>query len=189
MKFLRRFLAFVCASAAIAHGEQNPSKAVSQADAMRALRLQWLSEKPKLEADDRGGRKIYAALMDWPIGRDHTATVLSSSFGDASLYTTSTFGVLGGIGHDSVRKAAAAFISAAEAHIDLTSGTTDFSYASKGEARFFFVTSKGVRSITFPFSEVERVGSPASELFARAQDVVTQLRLITEKQKVQGEKG
>ena len=44
--------------------------------------------------------RVYGILMDWPVG-EQTATVFSSSSGAASLYTTSTFGIIGGEGHES----------------------------------------------------------------------------------------
>ena len=50
-------------------------------------------------------RRVYGILMDWPIG-EQIATVFSSSTGAASLYTTSTFGIIGGEGHETVRAAA-----------------------------------------------------------------------------------
>ena len=46
--------------------------------------------------------RVYGILMDWPIS-GQTATVFSTSSGAASLYTTSTFGIIGGEGHESVR--------------------------------------------------------------------------------------
>jgi len=57
----------------------------------------------KKKSDRENRTTVVAVLMDWPLG-EHTATVLASAGGDASLYTTSTFGLLGGIGHASVRK-------------------------------------------------------------------------------------
>lgn len=55
--------------------------------------------------------------MDWPLGTN-IISVYGSSSGDASIYTTSTFGVIGGIGHEAVRNAAHQFVKVAETHYD-----------------------------------------------------------------------
>jgi hypothetical protein len=59
--------------------------------------------------------KVYGVLIDWPLG-EHTATIVSMSDGNASLYTTSTFGIMGGISHESVRNAARALVKAAQTY-------------------------------------------------------------------------
>ncbi len=50
---------------------------------------------------------VYGVLLEFPVG-DATATVVAMCDGNASLYTTSTFGVIGGFAHESVREAAIA---------------------------------------------------------------------------------
>jgi len=147
---------------------------------MRQLRLQWLT-KPPLRDTMCKDAYIVAVLADWPLG-DHVATVLASSFGDASLYTTSTFGVIGGVTHEAARKAALDFVQCAGRHFSLASPTTDYSYPSRQHIRFFFVTFAGVRSVSFPVTAVQVQSSPAFDLFAHAQQVVTELRLVTQKQ-------
>lgn len=116
--------------------------------------------------------------MDWPLG-DQIITVLSSSGGDASLYTTGTFGIIGGIGHEDVKKAAISFTARARQFLSLTKPVTEYPYPDGKTLRFYMVTGAGVRSVSFPMSEVERAGSPARALYAAAQDVVTELRLVT----------
>ena len=183
MKFVRAILAALFTSAAVAKDEPKPSAKLN-ADVMKELRLQWLTKKLVSSAASPTSEKdeVSAALMDWPLTKA-IATVLASSVGDASLYTTSTFGVLGGIGHESARKAAVAFTACAQQYLDVAAPTTDYSYPTADQIRFFFVTSSGVRSVTFSAGDVQKPGTPAADLYAHAQEVVTALRLITQNQK------
>jgi hypothetical protein len=116
--------------------------------------------------------------MDWPIG-EQTATVLASSGGDASLYTTGTFGIIGGIGHEHVKRAAGAFVAAAKNAAAKGSLTKSFPYPDRATVRFYFVTPEGVRTLSFSLKSIE-TDSTARSLFGAAQDVVTGLRQITE---------
>ncbi len=146
---------------------------------MKSMRLMWLTkitEEDKLKSKD----EILAVLMDWPI-EENTITVLSSPGGDASIYTTSTFGILGGIGHEKVRKAAAVFVSTAQKHIAAASPVSDFAYPDRKKLYFYLVTPSGVRRISSDISEIEKNETITHELFAAAQNVVTELRLTTAK--------
>ena len=156
--------------------DASPSKPVPKTgpEIMREMRLKWLDPKNCASSES-----VSAVLMDWPIG-DTVATVCSSSAGDGSLYTTSTFGIIGGIGHEGVRKASCAFIRAAEKCLPLSAPTSDFDYSSPGRIKFYFVTASGIRGINFVLSEVEKEGTPARYLFAHGQMVLTELRLIGE---------
>jgi hypothetical protein len=152
----------------------------SPAEMMREMRLGWLTTVPEpgsYKKDD----EVVAALIDWPLG-PQIITVLASSGGDASLYTTATFGIIGGIGHEGVRAAATAFVSCAQHFLSITSSTTDFSYPDKQSMRFYMVTPSGVHSVSFPMDDIELADSPARTLYLYGQDVVTELRLITPNQ-------
>jgi hypothetical protein len=152
------------------------------ADVMRELRIRALTNKPSdfgITPTDEYP-VVYGALLDWPIG-DNTATVVSFCTGDASLYTTSTFGVIGGIGHESVKKAAYEFVTEAGKFYDDSKPITEFPYPSADRIRFYLMTFKGVRVID---SSIEDATTPTGRyvsLFSKAQDVLTELRLVTEK--------
>lgn len=90
--------------------------------------------------------------------------------------------MIGGIGHESARKAATDFTSCAQRFVKLAVPTTDFSYPAPDQIRFFFVTPAGVRCLTVSAEDVQKPGTPAADLFAHAQEVVTALRLITQSQ-------
>jgi len=101
--------------------------------------------------------------------------------GHASLYTTSTFGVLGGIGHESVRSASTNFVAAAQAHFDEATATAEFPYPVADHVRFYLLGFDGVRVIDTEIASVERRGDECSALWSAGQQVLTELRLIAEK--------
>ena len=147
------------------------------AEMMREMRTGWLTKIPERGSHNRDD-EVIAVVMDWPLG-EQTVTVLSSSGGDASLYTTSTFGIIGGIGHEKVRRAAVAFVGCAQHFLSITHLTTAYPYPDSQSLCFYMVTPTGVRTISFPFSAIEQADSPARALFSYGQQVVTELRLIT----------
>ncbi len=124
--------------------------------------------------------RIYAVLMDWPID-DEIATVFSAAPGAASLYSTSTFGIIGGEGHESVRDAAKTFVRAADRFYDASVETTQYPYPAAGRVRFYFLTFEGVRVTEAELASIENGTSAYSELFELGQAVLTQLRIVSEK--------
>jgi hypothetical protein len=158
----------------------NASDTASKKDAatvMRDMRTAWLSRVPD-PGTFRSADDVVAVAMDWPLG-DHVITVLASSGGDASLSTTSTFGIIGGIGHESVRKAAMDLVRSARRFLPLATATAAFPYPDKQTLRFYFVTPAGVRVVSFPLRDVDRENSPARTLYAYAQNLITELRQLT----------
>jgi len=157
----------------------NPSTK-NPAEMMREMRLGWLTKVPAPDSYTRDD-EVVAVLMDWPLG-PQIITVLASSAGDASLYTSATFGIMAGIGHEKVREAATAFVSCAQHFLRIASPTTNFPYPGNQSLFFYMVTPSGVRSVSFPLGDIERADSPAGSLYACGQQVVTQLRLISPNQ-------
>lgn len=154
------------------------------ADIMRELRLKWLTT-PTSEM----GRKptpeyphVDAVLMDWPI-EEATISVMASSVGDASIYTTGSFGVIGGIEHESVRHLAQNFVKLGERYYSEAIPTKDYSYAQSGHIRFFLVCYDEVRMIETDAASLESAKSKYADLFSQAQRVISELRKIVEKEK------
>jgi hypothetical protein len=179
MKSLRSLLAALFTGASATAVEQPKPAPKAPAEMMREMRLQWLTRKPPPEAPKE---EVAAVLMDWPI-EEATVTVLASSVGDASVYTTGSFGILGGIGHENARKAALSFIECAKKHLRVALPTTDFSYPDRQHVRFFFVTDSGVRILQFAATDVQKTGTEAYDLYAHGQAVLTEMRQITQEQR------
>ncbi len=150
-------------------------------DVMRELRIQMLTApaaKFGIEPTPDYPR-VYGIVMDWPIGED-IATVVSLCDGSASLYTTSTFGVIGGIGHESVRREACVFVKAAANFVTVSSPTSEFPYPESNRVRYYLLTFDGVKVIDAALRAVTEGGHKSAELFAHGQAVLAELRLVTE---------
>src|SRR5690242_19889228 len=85
----------------------------------------------------------FGIVMDtgYPNG---TATLTSFVSGDASLYFSNGGGLLGGIGHETVRGAAQQFVKSAQTFLDKVGKTAEFPLPSNGKVRFFILTNHGV---------------------------------------------
>jgi len=160
-----------------------PTSPPPGADAMRGLRNMMLTT----QASGVGITPtetypvVFGVVMDLPISGGHTATVVSMCDGHASLYTTSTFGVLGGIGHESVRVAAMNFVKAAQSRYEEATATTDFPYPAPDRVRFYLLGFEGVRVIDAEIGSVQNRSDKRSEMWTAGQHVLTELRLVTEK--------
>jgi hypothetical protein len=120
--------------------------------------------------------------MDWPM-EAAIVSVMSSSAGDASIYTTGTFGVMGGIQHDTVRSAAKSFVKLAEKHYDEAAPTQEYPYPEAGRVRFYLICYEGVRAIEADAVSLASGKERDSDLFIEGQRVIKELRLIVQKQK------
>jgi hypothetical protein len=160
-----------------------PSGGVAQdsAQAMRDLRVAFLSApaashgfKPTKEYP-----RVFGVAMDWPIDNT-TATIVSTLNGSASLYTTASFGIIGGVSHESVRTAAQRFVKAAEAHHDEAVPTAAYPYPPKGKVRFYLRTFQDVRVIEIDTVSASSPSGRYSGLFRAGQAVLTELRKVVE---------
>ena len=161
---------------------QVPDPKKNPADAGRGLRLMMLTTPPAKtgEKPTKEFPRVYGILMDWPMGKQ-TATVFSSSTGAASLYTTSTFGIIGGEGHETVRTAAIRFVRAADRVFDSATPTTEYPYPAADRVRFYLLTFEGVRVLDTDLASIESRTSKYAEFFGLGQAVLTELRFVTEK--------
>src|SRR5438874_9687243 len=160
-----------------------PSKK-TPADVMREIRLKVLTTPPS-----QMGRKpsveyphVDAMLMDWPI-ETTTVSVMASSVCDGSVYTTGTFGVFGGIGHENVRDAANNFVKLGEKYYVEAISTKEYPYPKRGRVRFYFVCYDEVRMLDADAASLASRKDKYSELYMQAQRVISELRQIVEKQK------
>jgi hypothetical protein len=115
---------------------------------------------------------------------NETATVMSMRDGTASLYTTSTFGIIGGQGHENVRQTAARYVKTAEQFVKSSKIVTEYPYPEHGQVHFYIFTYDGVRFCIGHEDAIEKGTDFTYPLFAAAQDVLTNLRLITENSNV-----
>lgn len=151
---------------------------------MRELRIKMLTNSPAEIGQKSSPEfpRVCGVVMDWPIEAG-TVSVVAFSTGDASVYTTGTFGVFGGIGHESVRNAAKNFVKVAEKHYDEATPTKEYPYPKAGRVRYYLVCYDGVRTFEADLETTRNGQTKSSDLYKEGQQVITELRLITQKQK------
>jgi hypothetical protein len=123
---------------------------------------------------------VFGVVVDWRVG-PNTITVVALRTGDASIYSTATFGVLGGIGHESVRAAARECVKVAQRFYDDARPTKEYPYPGVGRVFFYLVCYDGVRVIDAGLDAVIGGGDGCRHLFVAVDRVVTELRIIAQK--------
>jgi hypothetical protein len=128
--------------------------------------------------------RVFGVAMDWRVGPDHIATVISAKDGSASVYTNSTFGILGGIGHEQVRAAAQAFVRTAEQFVDGATPVSAFPYPDPRKVYFYILTYDGVRFMGAEADKASGVAGSYASLFYAGHAVLTELRNIVVQREV-----
>jgi hypothetical protein len=145
---------------------------------MAGLRSQALTVSAKDLGLSQSTSEPFAVIMD--IGYPQAVvTVVSFATGDASIYFSTGGGVLGGVGHESVRKAALAFVHESSHLTSKMQPAANFPYAAPGAVRFYVRTNAGTLVSEAPEKELATGKHELSPLYIAGQDVITQLRLIT----------
>jgi hypothetical protein len=157
------------------------NEAANPADAGRELRLMALTasaEKSGLHPD-ADYPEVYGVLVDWNLG-NQTASILAMRGGTASLYTTSTFGIIGGQGHAKVRRAAEVCVKLAGQYYGRGLPVSEFPYPNEGKVHFYLLGYDGVRLSVGDEPALNGGTDPMLPLFAAAQDVLTELRQVSQ---------
>ena len=147
--------------------------------ALHEIRLKVLATPPSKvgRAATEEFPHVDTVLMDWPV-QNTILSVMGSSGGDGSIYTTGTFGLLGGGKYETVREAAKQFVKAAEKYYSDAVPTQDFPYPQAGHLRFYFVCYDGVRTIDTDAASMETGKNKYADLFAAGQKEINALRQI-----------
>jgi len=130
-------------------------------------------------APDQEFPKVYGVLTDWNLG-DQVASIMAMKDGTASLYTTSTFGIIGGQGHENVRQAATNYVKCAGKYFESSTPTTDIPYPEYGKVNFYLLTYDGLRLCVGNQGSIDRGTDQTRALFEEAQNLLTELRIITQ---------
>jgi hypothetical protein len=151
------------------------------ADVYLGLRNIWFTTKPdELGVEYEPGSTVpYAIVMD--IGFDgDTATIVSSIFGDGSMYTSTGGGILGGIDHENVRNASIRFVELSADFVDNMTLTTEFPLPTGDNVKFYLITPNGVYTTDEVDSDtLAGKGHELSPLFYAGNDVITELRKVS----------
>lgn len=171
-------LSFWCC---IAMAQTNEPPPQASANAMRELRIRTLTTAPGDLGihPSKAFPRVYGVLMDWAMD-GITVSIVSLADGNASLYTTTTFGVIGGIEHAAVRAAAVQFVRTAEGHYDAATPVKEYPYPKPGHVRFYLIAFDGVRMIETAEEVFKSDQAVFSGLGLGGQRVMTELRLIAQ---------
>lgn len=160
------------------------------ADAYSALRKMIFETKPsdigvRLPSEGPG---VWGVLMEtgYPTA---VVTLVSLADGTVSLYFSNGGGIIGLGPHPGPHKASEVLLQAAPAYLQAMQQTSSFPLPQKGETRFYVFTRNGTFTTNANEEEYGKGRSPLSPLFFMAQDLITQIRLVNEKQGVQGAPG
>lgn len=164
--------------------ESAPQSEPTAGTALRRMALTTPADELGFAPDDEFPH-VYGVLTDWDVG-EVVATVMSLRDGTASLYTSSTFGILGGSEEPSLRQAAARYVEVAQGFADAAEPVTDFPYPPPDRVHYHLLTYDGVRRAVGHLTALEDGSDPTLPLFAAAQDVLTELRLMAEKKEAEG---
>ena len=126
------------------------------------------------------GRQVWGFVMDTGMehGGWHCLAVLGE--GTTSLYTSATFGIVGGGAHAAVREASDRLLLHVESSLSLFAPSKDYATPAEGKVTMRALTFDGQRAATASEDDLGSERHPASAVFYAAHEVITQLRLITE---------
>jgi hypothetical protein len=109
------------------------------------------------------------------------ATIVGFADGNASLYLSGGGGIIGGVGHEPVRRAATAMAKVADQYIGQTKAANSTPLPVAGDVTFYVLTTNGIRSATAHEEDLGEQRHVLSPLFYAGQELITQLRLVSEK--------
>jgi len=110
-----------------------------------------------------------------------SVTVFAVSDGNASIYLSTGGGFIGGVGHETVRRAAVNMVRVAGTLASLLSPAETYPLPDRGRTIFYVRTEAGVLTGGATEAELGQRRHQLSELFFAGQDVITQFRLVSEK--------
>jgi hypothetical protein len=113
--------------------------------------------------------------MDWPMSKG-IITLVCFITGDASMYTSTGGGMIGGGTQDAIKKTAIEFVQKAQDYLKLAVKTDSAELPDAGMLQFCFLTPSGIFIAQESFSQIENDKSALLPLFVQANEVITALR-------------
>jgi hypothetical protein len=156
---------------------------MTEAEGSAGLRRLVLSTEP---ADlglavDGDPERVYGVLME--TGYDAAVvTIVSLIDGTTSRYVSTGGGTIGAGEHEPVAEATRAFVAMAQVFVGQTEPTATFALPDLGRVRFQLLTAGGGRTAEAGEDELGQGRHAMSPLFHAGQDVITQIRLLSEQQ-------
>jgi hypothetical protein len=121
----------------------------------------------------------YGVVMEMGIPKS-VVTLAAFADGDARLYYKTGGGMVGGISHESVRKAAHEFVDLSRKVLGRMTKVTEYPLPGPDRVRFYVLTPRGVFSTETDRQRLGETASDLSTLFRSGQEVVSQMREVQE---------
>jgi hypothetical protein len=158
----------------VAMANQDP-----EAEYMELRRRAIETKAENLGLADPKGNQVYGTIMEMGIPNS-VVTLVCFADGDASLYYKTGGGMIGGIGHENVRKAAQEFTSLARKAVARMTRASEFPLPEPDRVRFYVLTTRGVFTTETGREALGDSGSDLGALFYGGQEVVSQMREVQE---------
>ena len=127
-------------------------------------------------------KQIYGVFME--TGYDDAVFSLRCfAEGSISIYFSNGGGIIGLGEHEAARKTGLDFIKETEKYLSKARQTSEYKLPNPGKTIFYMLTFDGVYSLESSEKELGTNASEFSSLFYKAQDVITQARIIDEKRR------
>jgi hypothetical protein len=148
--------------------EQNPYSD------MRNMAFSATSEQLGLSGMDKND--VYGIVSEMDMN-GATATVVTFSNGDTSLYLSSGGGFIGAGQHESVQKVVKKYVENGQKYIAKATKIEKAELPESGMTNFNFLTENGIYSISKSLSELESGKSEFSNLFVELNEVISHIRM------------
>lgn len=110
-----------------------------------------------------------------------TATVVAFADGSASIYISTGGGFIGGMSHETVRRAAIGMVQSAGPAQPHTTPASTFPLPARGQTVFYLHTDAGVFTGEAAEQQLATRRHPLSALFFAGHELITQYRLLHER--------
>ncbi|MFK7787650.1 MAG: hypothetical protein AB8B56_21185 [Crocinitomicaceae bacterium] len=142
-----------------------------------AFNMSW--QELGLEKDD-STIALYGVIMDWDMGSG-IVTLVAYSTGDTSLYMSSGAGFIGAGRHEDVNQLVQGFISESASQINHAQPDDSRDLPTNGDIIFHFLTTQGKFSQKDNIGSMEDQTSPNLPYFEAANQVITAIRIASER--------
>lgn len=122
----------------------------------------------------------HGLLMEVGMPGSSVVTLACFANGDASVYYRTGGGMVGGLGHETVRTVAKDFVSLAVTVLPRMIQPNGFPLPGPDKVRFYALTAKGPYTIETEREALADPGSELAPLYYTGQEVVAEMRLVQE---------
>lgn len=118
---------------------------------------------------------VYGVIMDWGV-KGKVVTTVAYQTGDASLYTSSGSGMLGGKDREDIRETAREYVRMAQGYLTKAKPAGEITLPGTDTIQFCFLTNKGTYIAREDLKNFENASTPWFGLISEANTLIEQLR-------------